>query len=399
MTRYPRTVLRNILHFSLSNASQLSTSLSRPLPIFRPWKLKTCLMRPSTTFYSTKVSPDEEHARTCHFNYNWIDGAESLEKYGPGGYHPIMIGDVLRGRYRIVDKLGFGGYSTVWLALDSCLHRYVAVKVGIADSLLQETNILRALANPGHDSIPTPLDEFELHRPNGTHLCYTMIPARCNLQEASFSHLFRLEVTRVLSGSLTLAITYIHSRGYVHGDIHLRNILVKLPSDFNHLSVEQLYKEYSKPETVSVTKRNRKQLPPNVPSKAVIPLYLGKDTEDFLLSNTHVLLSDFGEAFAPNLEIRRGKDCHTPLSIRPPEARFEPEAPLSYSADIWSLARAIWEIISIQPIFSTTFASADELVSQQINTLGPLPSSWWMRWQERSQFFDNNRHPKEGRHV
>lgn len=72
----------------------------------------------------------------------------------------------------------------------------------------------------------------------------------------------------------------------------------------------------------------------------MIPLYLGKDAEEFLLSNTHVL-SDLGEAFAPDLESRRGKDCHIPLAMRPPEARFKPEAPLSYSADIWSLATAI----------------------------------------------------------
>ncbi|QVM13758.1 hypothetical protein D8B26_008389 [Coccidioides posadasii str. Silveira] len=37
--------------------------------------------------------------------YNWINGAESLEKYKLRGYHPIMIGDMLHKRYRIVDKL------------------------------------------------------------------------------------------------------------------------------------------------------------------------------------------------------------------------------------------------------------------------------------------------------
>src|SRR4051812_46698439 len=42
--------------------------------------------------------------------YNWIKGVETLEKYQPGGYHPIRIGDVLNDRYRIADKLGFGGH-------------------------------------------------------------------------------------------------------------------------------------------------------------------------------------------------------------------------------------------------------------------------------------------------
>lgn len=47
-----------------------------------------------------------------------------------------MIGDVLHGgRYRVVDKLGFGGYSTVWLARDTQARRYVAVIVGTTKSL------------------------------------------------------------------------------------------------------------------------------------------------------------------------------------------------------------------------------------------------------------------------
>lgn len=176
--------------------------------------------------YSSMTSGSDNSASEPYPKYNWIDGAESLEKYRPGGYHPVMIGDLLHDRYRIVDKLGYGGYSTVWLARDTHLERYVAVKVGIANSLPHETKILRALSAPtsvpssvraGLDSIPVPLDEFEVTGPNGMHPCYTTIPARCNLREVSSSRLFPLDVARALSGGLILAVAYMHSQGYVHG--------------------------------------------------------------------------------------------------------------------------------------------------------------------------------------
>lgn len=83
-----------------------------------------------------------------------------------------------------------------------------------------------------------------------------------------------------------------------------------------------------------VTECYGKPLPPNVPNLAVVPLYLGKYTEEFSLSDTHVLLSDFGEAFTPALGPHCGKHCHTPLAVRPPEARFEPQKPLSYAVDV-----------------------------------------------------------------
>lgn len=45
---------------------------------------------------------------------------EWIEAYRPGGYHPIHLGDLLaEGRYKILRKLGFGSFSTVWLAKDS----------------------------------------------------------------------------------------------------------------------------------------------------------------------------------------------------------------------------------------------------------------------------------------
>lgn len=77
---------------------------------------------------------------------NSISGVEFLKGYVPGGYHPIMIGDTLHtGRYRVVDKLGFGGYSTIWLTRDTKAECYVAVKVGTANSPSREVEILRQL--------------------------------------------------------------------------------------------------------------------------------------------------------------------------------------------------------------------------------------------------------------
>jgi serine/threonine protein kinase len=128
--------------------------------------------------------------------YNWIKSVETLEEYQPGGYHPIMVGDVLHGRYHIADKLGFGGYSTFWLAQDMHLKRYVAVKVNIADSIPRETTVLKALSTPLPSSSPLHLergllpvvhDEFKVHGPNGEHACYTLTPAQCNYPLAVFS--------------------------------------------------------------------------------------------------------------------------------------------------------------------------------------------------------------------
>lgn len=49
-----------------------------------------------------------------------------LSKYS---YHPCHIGEVLNNRYVLIQKLGWGHFSTVWLAKDFKYSTYVAIKI------------------------------------------------------------------------------------------------------------------------------------------------------------------------------------------------------------------------------------------------------------------------------
>lgn len=43
---------------------------------------------------------------------------EFVEYYHPGGYHPVVLGDIFQSQYKVIRKLGEGSFSTVWLARD-----------------------------------------------------------------------------------------------------------------------------------------------------------------------------------------------------------------------------------------------------------------------------------------
>ncbi|KAM4058941.1 hypothetical protein HRG_008182 [Hirsutella rhossiliensis] len=154
--------------------------------------------------------------------YEYIEDVENLENYRPGGYHPIQIGDKLHSRYQVVHKLGYGTYSTTWLARDQQLQKYVAVKVGTSESSAREVEALSTLASLQHLStqrlpfnslgqamIPPLLDRFMLQGPNGIHPCHVTAPARTTLsgaKEGSYTRLFQLDVARAMAAQLVIAI-------------------------------------------------------------------------------------------------------------------------------------------------------------------------------------------------
>jgi serine/threonine-protein kinase SRPK3 len=210
--------------------SLFRTRLSPPLPFVRPTAL-------SPTYNSLRMSSDHTPApQVSQAIYQFIDeSVEPFEEYTAGGYYPLQIGHRLGpSRYHIVHKLGHGGSSTIWLARDQRMARYVAVKIAVSDlDRPFESSILRSLwsdkeftgnTQAGVAIIPEVLDEFEVEGPEiegsrRKHHCLVTEPARMSLAEArevSDRRLFQPPVAHIIAAQLVQAVAFLHSRGIVH---------------------------------------------------------------------------------------------------------------------------------------------------------------------------------------
>jgi serine/threonine-protein kinase SRPK3 len=99
-----------------------------------------------------------------------------------------------------------------------------------------------------------------------------------------------------------------------------------------------------------------------------------------------IKVSDFGESFSSTGPLP--KRLHTPIRMLPPESIFEEE--LGPSADIWTLACTLFEIMADRSLFEPPKQDSDYMLADMIQTLGPLPERWWKTWQNRrSHYLDD----------
>ncbi|KAL0423702.1 UNVERIFIED_CONTAM: Serine/threonine-protein kinase SRPK [Sesamum radiatum] len=108
---------------------------------------------------------------------------EGLDSYRKGGYHAVKIADSFAaGRYIAQKKLGWGEFSTVWLAYDTQSSKYVALKIQksapqFAQAALHEIEVLCAITNgdPSNTKFVGHLvDHFKHTGPNGQHSCMVL---------------------------------------------------------------------------------------------------------------------------------------------------------------------------------------------------------------------------------
>jgi serine/threonine protein kinase len=80
-----------------------------------------------------------------------LSDTEGIEEYKAEGFHPVYLGERLKsGKYIVLRKLGFGHFSTVWLALDTLSGSFRAIKINQAqysDKLDEELEIFELLSS------------------------------------------------------------------------------------------------------------------------------------------------------------------------------------------------------------------------------------------------------------
>jgi serine/threonine protein kinase len=155
-----------------------------------------------------------------------LGDTEDLERYEPGGFHPVHLGDVYDGRYRVMHKLGAGGFSTVWLARDETEHMWVALKIVVADysmSVYTKSQLsCHAASQCASNAVFLFVVEhrhFTLDGPNGRHLCLVLPvlgPSTSQLSDG-FSSRLRPWLSRRASYQATRALADLHAQGLCHG--------------------------------------------------------------------------------------------------------------------------------------------------------------------------------------
>ncbi|CAD6887157.1 unnamed protein product [Tilletia laevis] len=166
---------------------------------------------------------------------------EDLKDYCKGGYHPVHVGDTFSdNRYLIVRKLGWGHFSTVWLAKDFKMNRHVALKVvksaqHYTETALDEIKLLQKLvaANPNHAGrrhCVSLLDHFKHRGPNGTHVCMVFEVLGENLLGLIKRYQHRgvpPNIVKQIAKQVLLGLDYMHSEcGIIHTDLKPENVLI-----------------------------------------------------------------------------------------------------------------------------------------------------------------------------
>ncbi|THU68457.1 hypothetical protein C4D60_Mb08t04090 [Musa balbisiana] len=184
----------------------------------------------------------DEDGRSESSNYTSED--EGTEDYRRGGYHAVRVGDSFKqGAYIVQAKLGWGHFSTVWLAWDTVHSRYVALKVQksaqhYTEAAMDEIKILKQIAEGDADDtrcVVKLLDHFKHSGPNGNHVCMVFEFLGDNLLTLIKYTDYRgipLSKVKEICRYVLIGLDYLHrDLSIIHTDLKPENILLKSSID------------------------------------------------------------------------------------------------------------------------------------------------------------------------
>src|SRR3984885_3627827 len=201
---------------------------------------------------------------------------------------------------RIVNKLGYGSYGTIWLVEDLDSGRYMALKVLSAEASKEssEVTIRRHLkqrqindrGSNGQEFLIEFLDDFKVEGQNGTHHCIVtevLGPSiSADVEEIYGEERYPIAIAKKIVAQVIRGVVNLHKCWVVHGgsklsvlrvffvdimliDLHLENILLRIPG-IEQISHQDLQKYLGEPYTKPLQRRDRK----SVTSSAHEPNYV-----------------------------------------------------------------------------------------------------------------------------
>lgn len=150
---------------------------------------------------------------------------------------------------------------------------------------------------------------------------------------------------------------------------------------------DQLIEKYGKPELEELTRIDGKPLDPWVPTHGVVAVWFGDASDAISHADSRIFLTDFSESFRPAMD--GPQVSHTPLALRSPEILLDLKSPVTFSAEIWSLACVVFAIMGQRPLFDTWFPTRDRVLGEHVDTLGDSPTELWESWVNRHEYFDH----------
>lgn len=308
---------------------------------------------------------------------------EDLENYKCGGFHPIDLADKFKnGRYVVVHKLGYGGFSTVWLARDTEQQRYVALKMITAQSTkgLRELAVQRYLfrspaTNIGVSKI---LDRFAFRGPNGRHICLIFDVHGPSLSILS-DHLYKLrpDIGRALSHQVATSLAQIHGQDIAFGDLSIHNVLLGF-EDVTDWTLEQIYAGLGEPVPEEVTAHDSESAASifeHAPQVTYSPIEW--HSTDLSLFTPIALLTDLNEAVYVGRSAELKDDGTEYGAVNydymAPEYAFGIQSQHSKASDVWALGCIFYELRTSESLFGNSTKSIHTAMQE---LLGELPGEW-----------------------
>jgi eukaryotic-like serine/threonine-protein kinase len=209
-------------------------------------KLAPCRGIPEVPKYDYRRGP----SRDCNFSVNasipadggrrracgWRirDPVESLltlvntprTRTPAGPAEPPRLNDLVLGRYRLLERLGAGGFGVVWRATDELLHREVAVKwvaLGPDGDGERASREALAAARLAHPAIVALYEACAVQ--DAFYLISELVHGK-TLAQLLASRALSDEEVLAIGVALARALSHAHARGVIHRDIKPQNVLV-----------------------------------------------------------------------------------------------------------------------------------------------------------------------------